>query len=461
MIDELGHDPSPPPADDALPALPTAFRGAAMQEIVDAALGDAVVVRGCVPTYVRYKPGTTCIVQYRLRLEDADSGTPEETLAHVKLYAGGRAARVWARAATQELAATARDWSDGDRQAERAALLPELDAVLQLFPVDTAIPALAVAASARGGRRVLAELGEFPGPDHVGPVLLRSKPARKALLRYETSTGALYAKLYAGDEGRRILQACRALVAAGVPTAAPVAYLPDRRLLAHEAGRGTPLCALAGADLVAGLRAAGQALAQLHGAPLHAGSVAGLRRHGLADEAAAVLAGAQAIGAVCPGLADDASELAARTVAALGAIPPESTVIHGDFYDDQMLVDGDVATLIDLDRIASGHPLIDVANGLAHLAADGSGGAARDAFLDGYGPVPSGVVAALEAAALLRLAIAPFRRMEPGWCEGVERHLDLAAARLDAAPGSRPSGMGRPVDPAMPQLAVGDASEPT
>jgi Ser/Thr protein kinase RdoA (MazF antagonist) len=429
----------PPPPDRALPALGVALNAPDMLEIVGSRLGEGVIVRACDPCYVRYKPATNCIVQYRLELEDADSGRVRDTIAHAKLFAGGRAERVWSRGSVHELAATA------GTDAVRAAHLPELDAVLQLYPVDLALPALAFVASP-AGRHVFEQLvAEENGARQ--PELLRYKPARKALLRF----GSVYAKLYAHEKGRLIQRAGGTLRAAGVPTAAAFAYLPSLRLLAHEEALGRPLRALRGGPAFErGVRAAGAALARLHAAE----PVRGLPRHGWAQEGATLTASASAVGVLCPGLAAEAAGVAERIVQALADLPPSLRTLHGDFYDDQVLVAGDAAVLIDLDGIRLGHPLLDVGNFLAHLSVRDEHDAARDAFLDGYGRAAEEHAHLLEAAGLLRLAVGPFRRLEPGWPDEVERRLRLAARRLDEQPRAPARPSAHRLDPALPQLAV-------
>jgi hypothetical protein len=406
-----------------------------MREIVGRTLGERVVVRACDPCYVRYKPATNCIVQYRLALEDADSGRAHGTIAHAKLFAGGRAGRVWARPSVHELAATA------GNDAVRAAHVPELDALLQLYPVDVALPALAVVASP-AGRHVVDELvSDADGARQ--PELLRYKPARKALLRF----GSVYAKLHAHANGGAIHRAGRELLAGGVPVATAAAYLPRYRLVAHQEAPGAPLRVLRGGPAFErGARAAGAALARLHAAA----PVSGLSRHGWAQEAAALAASARAVGVLCPGLAAEAAALAERIVEALGRIPPVLRTLHGDFYDDQVLVAGDGAVLIDLDGMRLGHPLLDVGNFLAHLSASDERPAGREAFLDGYGRTTEPHAGTFEAAALLQLAVGPFRRLEPGWPDEVERRLRVAASRL----GEPPRPLAHRVDPAMPQLAA-------
>jgi hypothetical protein len=75
-------------------------------------------------------------------------------------------------------------------------------------------------------------------------------------------------------------------------------------------------------------------------------------------------------------------------VAALVAAPPPSRrLVHGDFHGDNVLVDGDRLALVDLEDCAMGDPTDDVALNWAQLtwhAAKGEGGAGREAFLHAY-----------------------------------------------------------------------------
>jgi Ser/Thr protein kinase RdoA (MazF antagonist) len=439
------RDVPAPPHDKALPMLSTSLSSAAMEELLGARLG-GVTVRSCVPCYVRYKPGTNCIVQYRLTVEEHASGEVDHLSAHVKLYAEGRAQRVWSSGVLRALSEQASARGGAVPPFVRAAHLPELGAVLQIYPVDVALPSLSVAASEAGRARVLRELRRSDDHTDGGVELLRYKPARKALLRYEAVGGTVYAKVHADERGRVLLGAHRALFARGVATPRPLAYLPSLRLLAHEEASGTPLRSLRGTEgFVRGAREAGAALAQLHAGP----PLDGLPRHTWADEGAALAVAVRAIGAIRPDLREDAAATFAAAVEGLAGLGPAFATVHGDFYDDQVLVSQAGAVLLDLDRVAAGHPLLDVANFLAHLSADGNDEPARAAFLDSYGPAAD-ALPLLEAAALLKLAVSPFRRLEPDWPAGVERLVQLAASRLGDA-GRKTT---RRVDPALPQLVV-------
>ncbi|MDQ2910307.1 MAG: phosphotransferase, partial [Actinomycetota bacterium] len=177
--------------------------------------------------------------------------------------------------------------------------------------------------------------------------------------------------------------------------------------------------------------------------------------HAWPDEAAALLASARTIAAIRPDLGPVASELAGRVIEGLEGLELEPATAHGDFYDDQTLIAGGEAVLLDLDEVRATHPLLDVGNFLAHLTARGADEEGRLAFLEGYGRPANEEVALFEAAGLLKLSVKPFRRLDPDWPEEVERLLGLARARFGHyRPRLRAASISRPMDPALPQLEV-------
>jgi len=440
--------PAPPP-DAALPALPVALSSAAMAAALQEWLGAAFVVRDCTPRYIRYKPRTNCIVAYRLALQDAETGREFELPGQVKLFAGSGAQKRWAKGSLQQLtrrAAAARIEPD----LERVALLAKLGALLQLYPVDEAFPELAFAASDVGRRWVLRHLLGEREPAAGGAELVRYKPARKALLRYGSSVGAVYAKLYAGDRGGVVLRAGRALERAAVPTAKPLAHVPGLQMLVHAEAPGIPLCALRGTTrFERGLAASGSSIERLQ-----AVDVPDLPVHTWADEAAELVAAARAVAVLRPDLAADATRLAERAIGSLVDIGSELATAHGDFSQDQVLVAERGAVVLDLDEIRAAHPLLDVGTFLAHLSVTGAGESARAAFLEGYGGAPEGSIAPLEAGAVLKLAVAPFRTLEPDWPEQVEQRLRLAERRFEEQGRAASSRRRVRFDAALPQLGV-------
>jgi Ser/Thr protein kinase RdoA (MazF antagonist) len=445
---EPGVIPAPP--DRELTVLPTALSPSAMEEVIGEVLGSHMSLRGCVPEYIRYKPETSCIVQYRLSAEDAETGLTHHFGAYAKLFAGDRAARAWAKGTAQRLAATAAEWSEDGPRLERAAYLRELGALLQVYPVDIALPALAFTATPAGRDHVVERLLPASPPATGEIELIRYKPARKALLRYETADGPLYVKLHATTSAELLCRATEALAAASVPLVAPLGCLSELNLLAHAEETGTPLHELCGTvEYEAGARAAGEALARLHAAP----PPPDIPLHTTADQATLVADSARTVARLRRDLGDAVAVCAERIIESLAELPPAAAALHGDFYDDQVLVRDDRATLLDLDGIRLGHPLVDAGNFLAHVTVRELGEEARAAFLEGYGLKPSPALDLMEAAALLRLAVAPFRRLAPDWPAGVEQRLGLVARLVGSTRLSRRL-QERRLDPVLPQLAL-------
>ncbi|MDQ2911424.1 MAG: hypothetical protein M3R39_10515, partial [Actinomycetota bacterium] len=138
-----------PPADAALPSLGPALSLGAMRELLGPFVSGGFEIRSLAPVYIRYKPGTNCLLQYRLELEEQGGGRALETLLQAKLYPAGRAARRWSKGSLQALADSAAAWMP-EAPLERAGLLPELGALFYAYPVDPDLPALGFAASPFG-----------------------------------------------------------------------------------------------------------------------------------------------------------------------------------------------------------------------------------------------------------------------------------------------------------------------
>jgi Phosphotransferase enzyme family len=356
---------------------------------VDTALsGDAVAdvlgVERCVPRYAKYRPARQLQVLYEL-----DGGD----LAHLTMLPPARAERLWGRVAVSGLV---------ERVPGGARRVPELAGVLQRYPVDVRLPGLVEAS--------------------VASELVRYKPGRRAVLRYQLDGRAVYGKLRADDAGAGNVRLGRALLERGIATPAPLRYESNLRMTVHGEAPGTRLTELQGAELNAWMEPVAAALARLHEA-----KVPGLPPHSAAQEIDELRAAADTAAALLPDRRAEIGMLADRLAAGLAAARPRTqTTIHGSFHDDQVLVGDAGVVLLDLDSAATGDPLLDVGHFASYLSASGQT-AARAAFLDAYG----GEAPLFEAAALLRWSSLPFRRLEPGWPAAMERRLELAADRLD------------------------------
>lgn len=168
-----------------------------------------------------------------------------------------------------------------------------------------------------------------------------------------------------------------------------------------------------GASDIASLR---HALQALHGCPVPAGlPVLGYRTVLRAAHQAA-----RATAVALPAEHTRVTTLLATLARACGAgaWPEPSVLVHGDLSPDQVVVTGDGAVLLDLDRAAAGPPDWDGAQWTVAQVADGAGPPLPP-------PTPTAPLPVL-AAALLR-APEPFRRLRPDWAARTSAVLDLAA----------------------------------
>jgi Ser/Thr protein kinase RdoA (MazF antagonist) len=122
---------------------------------------------------------------------------------------------------------------------------------------------------------------------------------------------------------------------------------------------------------------------------------------------------------------------------------PDEWIVHGDLYENQVLVDGDRLTLIDLDDVGPGDPLLDAANFSAHLLLLATSGTPAAAVIRRYRAelqaasaraldVAVADLAWREAYCLLRLVSGPFRVLHPEWPARMAARLTLATEALSA-----------------------------
>ena len=427
------------PADASVAARDPALPGLAV--VLDADALSALLGARAVRRYVRYKPGTSCVVAARL-----DTGDD----AVVTAYAEDDRRKADKTSAGCPDAVLAHD-------AGRRVLAVQPSA-------DRDLPALAVLADSRRRGRLLRRLlpGGLPG---VEVSTLAYKPHRRWVGRADVSVHAVVLRAYpplaataAADNVRRLQR-----TAPRTP-----------RLLGHDPGSGLVAVEhLPGHDLAQAVRlhragaeevqAAGRALAALH-----ASSVDGTATRPAPNDAGAVRAAAAHLAALCPDLGALAAELAEELVRRLDGLPDLRRTVHGDFSLDQVVLDGSEVALIDLDRAGTGHPAGDLATAAAACAvaspADPHTPVLLAALHAGYGQVASlpdpRAVELLTAVALLRRAAEPFRAARPRWHEEAESLVrqaqDHAAVPLPRGRQRQPSPLDRsPVDLLVPLLGPG------
>lgn len=373
-------------------------------------------LRSARATYVRYKPATSCLVGYELELPGG--AVP----AVAKAYRMGD---------RPKLAKARKHAPPGQVVSLDAELVVVVGAAGDR---DLPLPGRLARTDAR--RRLLRIL--LPGEPEVWdgvPRCLRYKPERRwvGVVPHQGRPVALLKGYRPGD----LAQARAGLRFAAATT------LTTPRLLGASTRAGTLASSwLAGRILadaldepgtIATVGQVGVTLAQLHGQ--RPGLLAPVTR---ADDAHAVRAAAAAVATVAPHLGDRAGRLAATFARRLIGGPALCGPRHGDFSPDQVVVGDRGVGIVDFDRSAIGDPIADLGQFVAalHVAElDGSLGRERcssltDELLAGYAAAGARCDEDRRrdhtGAALVRLAVEPFRYRMASWPQRTEALLDRA-----------------------------------
>ncbi len=332
---------------------------------------------------------------------------------------------------------------------------------LWVFPDDPVLPGLPAATNPAAVARLL---GVLPGEVTVDPI--RYRPRRRAVLRYRLVDGrARFGKVVTPARAKRLLALAEvlghrfvgpppgrpgqrsgaALSACGLSFALPVGRIGRGALLLPCArGRSLRHLLLAGGVLPNPARLAGLP-ADIHGAcgPALAGAPGlvdprGLRRF----DPVVTLAAAKRVTRLLPACGAAAARLADAVIGCAEASDaPDEWIVHGDLYENQVLVHGDRLTLIDLDDVGPGDPVLDAANFSAHLLLLATSGGPAGDLIGGYRAefraasvrafeVAPAELAWREAYCLLRLVSGPFRVLHPEWPARMAARLDLAVGAL-------------------------------
>ena len=290
------------------------------------------------------------------------------------------------------------------------------------------------------------------GADHgrLGPDLtvtaLRYRPGQRHVVLIESAdrTVRLYAKCYRDDTGRRAVAASETVSAAlrawGGPAEAVCAagYVESHQLVVWSGHDGTVL-----SDRIAGPTTHAVSMATLAGRVLRAVHDVGVplpnRDRGGSTDAVAEMASTRRavdhVVALAPPVGERVAALLDRALAELHTLPEESGhLLHGDFKCDNILVHDEWLRLLDVDRVTTGDPALDLGKFTADLrwwtrSGGVDVGPLVSAFLEGYGPCPR---ARRRRAHLydvmfqLRSAGRRIPLQEPGWSETVDTCVSAA-----------------------------------
>ncbi len=417
------------PEDPRLPQLAWALDWRRMKSLLD--LPGFAASDGCRVAYIRYKPGTNCIILYEF---PQPSGPP--VWVYAKLFAEDRVSRP----------------SD---QTLLSAYYPEHRMALVSFPHDLQMPSLHLVMTPDQRGKVLKSViserrraGFEPYWGTWAPI--RYKPERRCVMRgtyadCSNSTkgdppGKFYARFYAGPEGERTAQWHRHfahLTRGKVRIPACLGYSAKYRVLLLKETGGKPLPIFftrSTTKLANALDATSQALATWHGLTPPPGAPP------LPSPAKQLLAAASTIQSLLHDPPVPPSDLARRLIETAPSWASEPSLVHGDFYHDQVLIrKGATARFLDLDELAVGDPLYDVANFCAHLRMLVIRGEMESLraqwigarFVEGYQAATGRTIPQHHlnwhiSASLLRLAPWPFRRFDPNWPQQIRLLLEEA-----------------------------------
>ena len=421
--------------DRAIPGLSTVLDADALVAALHAAYPELGIQRAS-PFYAHYKPGTRCIVAFRMTTADAGS----ELLAYADAYGPDAAVKL---PKAQDLAQRHTGPLGQD-----ALLLDTCDVALYVFPTDRRLGVLRRLAQPDKRANLLRRLFRKQ-PEYGNSTLqhLRYKPERRYVALLETADGRrAVIKFYNAKGYREAKRGAQAFSSRGALRLVPCAgYLDEHQVLAFDWQPGYSLhnllCEIGGGDSgkQKALENTGAALAELHGqTPGH------LEQRTRDAERQRLDAQAVTVAQLCPELREMASRLVRDFATRLEDTPLAEVALHGDFNAQQVLIGNDPrATILDLDWAVRGDPAADLGQFVARLEREvlrgvlssAQVGLFADALVEGYGSVrvaPAAVSIQLYTAiGLFYLAAEPFRYREPGWPEQIEALLARAGAILD------------------------------
>ncbi len=416
------HDAAVAARDPGLPGLALLLDAERLAEAVARLLPDASL-QALEPSYLRYKPGTSCLAGF----------TAMTRHGRVDFAAKAYKPRRYA-------VERARPVPEGLRSAVGpvALYLDEPAVLVRLVPYDRELRALPRLVDPDRRQGLLGKL--VPNLAGCDWRLLRHKPGRRhiGILEAAGSVRAIV-KLYTESHFEQARRGARFAAGMGGPILLGNSNRHGILVSAWQPGRSLAEFDHGDPSAVPGAAAAGAALAAVHDR-----RSANLPPRNLADESRAVNATARSLVRLAPDLAERAMRLADRVAAQILDLPERMVPLHGDFSADQVVVGADGVHLIDWDRAGTGPRALDLGSFIARLEADA---------LRTGGPLPREIVAAFEdayadaadrrpkalrvwtAAALFRLASEPFRQRRADWPElasallgRVERHVDRHAA---------------------------------
>ena len=448
-----------PLADPSFPQLQVAGDPESMRVLFQKHLrplnNKAYQVRDCRLSRIRYRRGERCVLQYTLRLAEADTGSERIQWVTGVMYADDKTRRKW-----EKLRVSYPKQISGIISIfEPFSFIPDLGMLVQVFPYDRRLPTLPLLIAEPLPELEAPLLARFGSGNwrtevwNVEPVRYRAglgAALRLTVQGQDDATGRrmekrFYAKVYRDEgQGQQTYQVLRALQkhartnGEGFTVARPLAYLSGLRTLLQEEAPGTPLdeILLGDGDTTAAVRRVARALAAFN----QGDAPATTQQYLLADQVADLERARRLLGWACPHLRLEVESIIEGVFAGLHEVPLRPT--HRDLKADHIFLDGERTIFIDLDSLAKADPVLDPAHLLARLAAmpalfpiprQRARTAAREFAEEYFSRVPGAWHDRLPfhyAGAVLKVSVHFFGHQEPDWPGKIATLLEEAKASL-------------------------------
>jgi aminoglycoside phosphotransferase (APT) family kinase protein len=385
--------------DEGLPATGV-LTGDEAHAMVDAAYGTlGLTVVALEVRQVLYEPGQSMSVRYAASV--ADPARPED---------------VWLEAVVAAI--------DRDGPVEGTLVLGNDEHQVGVFrwPHDPGLPGLPAAADTSINPQWWEPCGE-----DLDLEVLTYRPGRRVVIRGSGRDGEVYVKVLSPRRARRTVRRLRDLRAAGLPVPRVIEHVEDSGVVVLAALPGRTLRSLMTEGDSAALPDPAELVDLLDRLP--SAWVENARE--VQPPTVHAARHARLVAGVLPELRDPLDELVSR----LARVPDGPRVaVHGDFHDDQILVqDGAIVGLLDVDGAGHGARVDDLGTFLGHVANRGLDvhhplhvaylDQAHARFADG---VDRRLLAAQAAATIVGLATGPYRVQEDHWQRRTRDRVRLA-----------------------------------
>ncbi len=373
------------PTDALLPQLSVILDPEAMKNRLQEQVFESVQERerfrilSCEIDRVRYKPESSCMVTYRLEIEDRATRETGDQILCGRAYPDGRSQSQWEKARARAMVQP--------RFGKPVVYLPNLEMVLWSFPNDRKMDTLPILAdsghftSAILPKVLASHLGEdwtligatrtlvhYVG-EHTCTVRIDATVAHQDDHRRQTIT--LFEKTYYNGEGEETFQIMHQLWQSGarrsgqLVIAMPVWYDSSLKTLWQLGFKGTPFgsCDVYGSEFLPSFEEAARRLATLHVTP-----IACKRSTTVADLVADLKRVIPALIRLRPSCASTLRPLVNRLLAQAEQMPEEPrATLHGDLHLQNLFIGETHVALIDLDNVRTGSPLLDIGSLIAGL----------------------------------------------------------------------------------------------